>query len=323
MSTKPLPLPDLKDNPLLGIGLMLSFCAVIPFGDALVKHLGQTVPVMTLLVIRYAIQVLMMGTTMVWQKGGIAHILRYSRRAWWHLFWRTTMHIFGIIGMYYGLKYMPLADTTAIAFIFPILMLIVGHFYLKEQVGPQRAIAALVGFVGTLLVVQPNFVAVGLNALWPVAVAFTFVIFVLSTRQMSREVDPVSIQAVSGTMALILIAIPIVLLNGEAWPLWDLVEPAAADWPFLVMAGIIGSIGHLLMSAAIRFAPAATLAPMQYLEIPFATLIGWVIFSDLPNQLAAFGIVVTVASGLYIIYREQQAQRAERKLTAEKGAAPL
>nr|WP_321445435.1 DMT family transporter [uncultured Cohaesibacter sp.] len=314
-------LPEMKDNPLLGIGLMLSFCAVIPFGDALVKHLGQTVPVMTLLVIRYLIQVLMMGTTMIWQKRGIGHVLNYSKRAWWCLFWRTAMHILGIIGMYYGLKYMPLADTTAIAFIFPILMLFVGHFYLKEQVGPHRAIAAIVGFIGTLLVVQPNFVAVGLNALWPVGVAFTFVIFMLSTRQMSREVDPISIQAVSGAMALMLVAVPLLLLNGKAWPLWDLVEPTAQDWPFLIMAGIIGSVGHLLMSAAIRFAPSATLAPMQYLEIPFATLIGWVVFSDLPNQLAAFGILVTVASGLYIIYREQQAQRAEKR-DADKQVKP-
>lgn len=313
MTDQTLPSNEVKDNPLLGIGLMLAFCAVIPFGDALVKHLGQTVPVMTLLVIRYIIQVLLMGPAMAWQKRGFSHLFHYSKRAWWLLFWRTAMHILGIVGMYFGLKYMPLADTTAIAFIFPILMLIVGHFFLKEQVGPHRAIAALVGFVGTLLVVQPNFVAVGLNALWPIGVAFSFVIFVLVTRQMSREVDPISMQATSGVMALAIMSVPILLLNGEGWALWDLIEPSVQDWPFLIMAGIVGSVGHLLMSASLRYAPAATLAPMQYLEIPFATLIGWMVFSDLPNSLAAVGIVVTVAAGLYIIYREQNAQRAAAK----------
>jgi drug/metabolite transporter (DMT)-like permease len=73
------------------------------------------------------------------------------------------------------------------------------------------------------------------------------------------------------------------------------------------MMGVIGSVAHLLMTWSLRFAPVATLAPMQYLEIPFATLIGWVVFAALPNGLAAAGIVVTIAAGLYVIHRERLA----------------
>jgi drug/metabolite transporter (DMT)-like permease len=63
------------------------------------------------------------------------------------------------------------------------------------------------------------------------------------------------------------------------------------------------------MSWSLRFAPSATLAPMQYLEIPVATVIGWLVFRDLPNGLAAFGIALTVASGLYIVLRERALSR--------------
>ncbi len=298
------------DNVLLGIALMLAFCLVIPFADALTKMLAGAVPVMTLVMVRYAIQVILTAPAMLLFKRGIAHVLDMSIRTWWLLFWRTVMHVFGVIGMYFGLKHMPLADTIAIAFIFPLLMLVVGYLFLGEQVGPHRLIAALVGFAGTLMVVQPNFVAVGLNVLWPLAVAVAMVIFNLVTRQMSRSIDPVSMQAVSGIMALVALAIPIIALNGERYEFFDLAFPGEEHWSLLIAVGVIGTLGHLLIAASLRFAPSATLAPMQYIEIPFATLMGWLIFSDLPNRLAATGIAVTICAGLYIVFREQRIQRA-------------
>ena len=83
----------------------------------------------------------------------------------------------------------------------------------------------------------------------------------------------------------------------------------AAAWLLLAM-GVFASGVHLLMTWSLRFAPAATVAPLQYIEIPFATAIGFVVFGALPNALAAVGIVVTVAAGLYVIHRERRA--AER-----------
>ena len=76
--------------------------------------------------------------------------------------------------------------------------------------------------------------------------------------------------------------------------------------------GVLGTGAHLLMTWSLRFAPSATLAPMQYLEIPVSTLIGWLIFRDLPNGLAAVGIAVTIAAGLYIITRERTIARRLR-----------
>jgi drug/metabolite transporter (DMT)-like permease len=93
--------------------------------------------------------------------------------------------------------------------------------------------------------------------------------------------------------------------------------PPRETWALLATIGVIGTCAHLLMTWSLRFAPSATLAPMQYLEIPFATIIGWFLFRDFPNGLAAAGIAVTVATGLYIVYREQLTARASRILPAE------
>ena len=84
-----------------------------------------------------------------------------------------------------------------------------------------------------------------------------------------------------------------------------IIEPEGGSPPM----GAVGTVAHLVMTWSLRFAPASTLAPMQYLEIPFATLIGWIIFRDLPDGLAAAGILVTIAAGLYVIYREHKVSR--------------
>ena len=83
------------------------------------------------------------------------------------------------------------------------------------------------------------------------------------------------------------------------------VLPTGGDALLLGVLGVLGTVAHLLMTWSLRFAPASTLAPMQYLEIPFATLFGWLLFRDLPDGMAAAGIVVTVTSGLYIVLRER------------------
>ena len=133
----------------------------------------------------------------------------------------------------------------------------------------------------------------------------------LTTRQIAKETDPIGLQMVSGVMA-IAILIP-ALGFGHAYG----IETLQAIWPtlheagLLLAIGLLGTAAHLLMTWSLRYAPSATLAPMQYLEIPVATVIGWLIFRDLPNTLASVGICITIAAGLYIIMRERATARAK------------
>ena len=141
-----------------------------------------------------------------------------------------------------------------------------------EEVGPHRLAACAVGFVGTLLVVQPNFVDVGWPALWPLLVAVVFAMFMLVTRQVAKEVDPLVLQANSGLIATAIL-LPIVVFSTGLEPLeWGI--PATSLAWLLLPLGLFGTLAHLLMTWSLRFAPSATLAPVQYLEIPIATVIG-------------------------------------------------
>ena len=140
----------------------------------------------------------------------------------------------------------------------------------------------------------------------------------------ARDTDPIGLQAVSGIMASCVL-LPVLLIFGgiETGPAaLRLVMPSGQDWALLIGVGLLGTVGHLLMTWSLRFAPSATLAPMQYLEIPFATLIGWLIWRDLPDGLAAIGILITVASGLYIVLRERQLTRAGAKMASAAQSQP-
>jgi len=297
------------DRPFLGIVLMLGFCLFAPLGDAVAKLLGQTVAIGLLLSFRFSIQALVLipliwMTNRPWRMQG--RILRLT-------IMRTLLHILGIGLMVTALQYLPLADAVAIAFVMPFIILLLGRFVLNEHVGRRRLGAAIVGFLGTLLVVQPSFAVVGWAALLPLGVAVNFAVLMLITRQIAKETDPISLQAVSGVMAT-LILVPALLIG--TWKGFDMLTyspPNSTEISLLLGIGVIGTVAHLLMTWSLRFAPSSTLAPMQYLEIPMAALLGWTVFGDWPDVLALWGIAITVSAGLFILLTEQTS--AARALT--------
>ncbi len=290
-----------KDKPLLGVILMLGFCIVAPMGDAVAKLLGASVPLGQLLIVRFAVQAVLLlplvyFTGRAWRMRG--RVLKLT-------IFRTVLHIIGIGMMFTALRFLPLADAVAIAFIMPFLMLVLGKYYLGEEVGPRRLIACIVGFIGTLFVVQPSFAEVGWPALLPMGVAVNFAVFMLVTRQIAKETDPIGLQAVSGVMAMMIMVPLLWFTRSMDIPALSLITPTSFEWGLLFAIGSLGTLAHLLMTWSLRYAPSATLAPMQYLEIPIATVIGFLVFKDLPNTLASIGIAITIGAGLYIILRER------------------
>ena len=290
-----------QDRPALGILLMVGFCIVAPLSDGVSKLLSSTVPVGEIVFARFAIQALFL-LPLAWMLG---KPLIYHGRLLGLIALRTVLHVAGVFAMISSLLFLPLADALAIAFVMPFIMLGLGWAFLGESIGPHRIGAAIFGFVGTLLVIQPSFANVGWPATLPLFVAVTFALFIMVTRMIASRTDPISLQLVSGMLSMPMI-LPVLMLGSYfEIGLVSPIVPSRFDLALLILVGLLGTIGHLLMTWSLKFAPTATLAPMQYLEIPFAALIGWVLFRDWPNGLAAIGIIITIGAGLYIILREQ------------------
>ncbi len=294
------------DRPLLGIAFILGFCAVIPLGDATAKLLGASVPLVQVLLCRFAGQALILLPVVALTGGTLAMPARILRVT----FLRTLLHVSAMGAFFMALRYLPLADATAITFVLPFILLLLGWLLMGEEVGPRRLVACTAGFAGTLLVIQPSFAIVGWPALLPLLVALLFAFFMLLTRRIAKETDAIALQAVSGLMATAVLLAAMGLGAGSDLAILDIVRPSPREALLLVAIGVFGTVGHLLLTWSLRFAPSATIAPIQYLEIPVATFVGWAVFGDLPNGLAALGIAVTIGAGLYILLRERYLSRS-------------
>lgn len=296
------------DRPVLGILLMLGFCILAPLTDGMAKLLGEVFPVFQLVAVRFAVQAIVL----------LPVVLVMSRQVEWRagllgvLALRTALQILGISLMFLALRFIPLAEAVAIAYVMPFLVLLLGWLFLGEEVGPRRLGACVVGFAGTLMVMQPSLAEVGLPAVLPLAVAIVFALYMLVTRRIAREVDPITMQGISGLMACVILLPALAVLDDRGPEAFRFVMPVASDWTLLLVLGLLGTGAHLLMTWSLRYAPTSTLAPMQYLEIPFAAAIGLLMFGDFPNGLALAGILVTISAGLYVVARERAVTRKAR-----------
>ena len=313
----------ISDRPLIGLLFVFAFCLLAPLGDALVKVVGMGAPLMVLLLSRFVFQAVSLAPVVLLS----GREFPTDRRIFGLICLRSLFHILGIGMMFTALRLLPLADAIAIVFVFPFILLFLGRFVLGEEVGRDQIIACVLGFGGCLLVIKPSFAEVGIVALLPVAVAFAFSTFMLITRSIAKECDPISLQATSGgiSTAMLLFVWLLVWLGagqGAGHPApYDLtiMLPASERIAWLLLAiGALGTAGHLCMTIALRFAPSATLAPLQYVEIPIATFLGWLFFGELPDGLAALGIMITTGAGVFVVMSERQTLSTQAAKNAEK-----
>ena len=297
-----------NDNILLGVALMIGFCVTAPLLDVAAKLASTHIPVGQITTARFLVQAVIMAPICL----VLGHSLRLARPLWRLVALRAALLIISTYFFVGAIRFMPLADALAIAFVEPFIILLLAKWYFGDEVGPRRLGAAAVGFAGVLLVIQPSFAAFGPVALMPLGTAISFAAYMLVTRQLSRQMHPVSMQYHTATVASLMCLPVMVLANGTGWATLDPVMPFGLHWLWLLGVGAFASLSHMLMTYALRYAPSATLAPLHYLEIVSATTLGLLIFGDFPNRLALTGIVVIIASGLYVIHRERVVARQAR-----------
>jgi len=289
------------DRILTGVALMIGFCLTAPLLDAFSKLAVREVPVGTVTLGRYVVQGALMWPLAL----ALGQSLHLSRRAFWLSLVRAGVSILSTYCFIAALRVMPMADALAIAFVEPFIILLIAWALFKENVGPHRLGACFVGFVGCVLVIQPSFAHFGPVALLPLATAFSFALYILITRSLSQHVNPVAMQFHTAVLGSLLCLPLLAAGQGLGIAGLQLAAPHGMFWLWCFGVGFAATFSHLAMSFALRFAPTSTLAPLHYLEIVTATLLGFVIFGDFPNALSWVGIVVIVGSGLYIIYRER------------------
>lgn len=200
-----------------------------------------------------------------------------------------------------GLQFVPLAEASAMMLITPLIVTALAMPVLKEPVGPRRWAGVVCGLIGALIIIRPGSEVMQVGILFPAAAAACYAIYQLSTRALSHA-DPI-------LTTLFYTAAGGALCTSAVVPFyWT--TPDWQGWAMMVGAGLCGGIGHGALIRALTLSPASVISPFTYMNLIWATLFGYVLFSELPDRWTVIGALIIVGSGLYVYHRERRRKSA-------------
>lgn len=286
----------LQDRPQLGIIMMLAAWFLFALVDVSAKWLVLAgLPAFQLAFMRYAGHFVISAGLL--SKDGV-DFRRFQTRHPWQVASRALLLISATIGNFYALNFLPLTVVSAIMFSSPIIVCILSMTVLKEEIGPWRWGAILMGFAGVLVVIRPFGESFHPAMLLPLYNATALALYSLMTRRLAGVVAVETQQFFLGALGTVL------LLPFAAW-VW--VPPATnLDLLLLVGLGVGGWAGHQFLTHAHRFATANRLMPYTYSFLIYIALLSWLIFNDTPDLWVILGALIIVVSGLIIWKREQR-----------------
>lgn len=308
------------ENPFRGMAIMAACMLLLPGMDAIAKVLavhGGMAPAQVTLY-RFLFQFVCCLPLLIFLSGRSAFS---ANRPGMNLL-RGALHAAASLMFFTAVKYMPLADVFAIYFVEPFMLTAMSAFFLGEKVGWRRWAAIVIGFGGALIVIQPSWEIFGWTALLPVACAFLFSLYLFMNRAIGESDSPLVMQTWAGAGGTLFMGVA--LLAGNTVGHADFapsLPQGGLELGLLVLLGSMSGFLHLFVVRAFRMASLSLLAPFQYFEIISATVLGYVLFSDFPNPGKWLGIAIIVASGLFIIWREQvRAKENKMRAMAETAA---
>ncbi|KFX67668.1 membrane protein [Pseudomonas taeanensis MS-3] len=282
----------LVSNPMLR-GILLTLVSVACFAshDAVAKYLAGLYPILLLTWFRYLSHTLLMGAVLL-PKHGLS-ILR-SQRPWLQL--TRALALLGVSLLFVtGLRYVPLAEATAVIFLAPLLVTLLSATLLRERINLAQWLAVVLGFIGVLVIVRPAGAMFTPAILWPLGAALCFALYQILTRISAAHDSAATSNFLAGAINCLIVS----LLIPFFWqtPQWQHLLG-------LLSLGVIGMCGHQLLILAFRQASPAILAPFSYGQLLFAGLFGWLVFDQVPDARALLGMALIMLAGLGIAYTQ-------------------
>lgn len=274
--------------------------------NALVRWLSLSLDPFETLFLRYVFSVVAMAPLVL--RVGWAKFRPHRISA---QFWRGAIHLVGLLLWFHALPHIALADTTAIGFTTPIFIMIGAVFVLRESMVWQRWVAALIGFAGVLIVVGPKLSGqVGPYALMSLAAAPVFACSFLLTKVLTRH-DRTDVIVVWQAITISVLALP--------FACWHWTWPSANQWVWFALCGVLGSIGHYCLTSSFKLADLSATQSVKFLDLVWATMIGFLFFGDLVSTTTMIGGVVILAATVAITrWEATERRRAEQPIGDER-----
>lgn len=288
---------------LKGIGLMGVAAMIISVMHVLVRDLSSEINPIQIAFYRNVIGFMML----------FPFLLRQDRSLWITKqpklqFFRAIIGTCALLSWFTALGMMPVGDATAISFVTVLFVTIGAALVLKEKVGPRRWAAILVGFVGTMIIIRPGSGLFGTGALVALMSTVFWAAALICVKILSRTDSSITMVFYANVFFTIFSFIPALFF--WTWPTFE-----QTMWMLLI--GVMATLGHLCMAQSLKMADATAVAPMDYTRMLFAAGAGFLMFGEFPDVMTWVGGTVIFLSTVYITYRESQAKKA-----ATAAAAP-
>ncbi len=280
----------------IGLLMALAGFAALSCGDAVIKSIAGEWPGTAVATLRYSIGAAGLGLLLWIREGRAAFTVPMPKMQ----ILRGVSVAVATLCFFSAIFLMPLAEATAIVFTSPIITAMLSAVLLKERVGKATWIASAIAFVGVLAIMRPNIALLGVAALLPLIAALCMSMMMMANRAVAGAGSPLQMQ-----FLIAVIAAPVLLLAAFAGQMSGVSAFAVAmpDWTIVArctLVALTATCSHWLVYLATTRASAADIAPMTYVQLPTAMLLGILLFKDWPDALALVGFAVIIAAGLYL-----------------------
>ncbi len=290
-------------------GLLYALCgfATLSMGDAVVKSMSGQWPPTAIAATRYALGAVGLSVLLGWREGRSGFALPHLPVQ----LLRGFAVALATVGFFTAIAFIPLAAATSITFTSPMITALLAALVLGEPARRETVVASLVAFGGVLVVLRPNFAAAGPAALLPLLSALGMSLLMIGNRFVAGKASSLAMQFSVAVMATPLLLLAATAGHASGMPRFVLTMP---DWTVLARCALVAcsaSLAHWLIYMGTTRAGPATVAPMTYVQLLIATLLGWIFFGDRPDGLTMLGAAIIIGAGLYLWNAGRRRERQE------------
>lgn len=292
-----------------GIAWMIfaTFCYAVLY--AVVKHLSQDLHTLQIVFFRSALGVVFMLPWLIRAGIGVLHTARHGA------FWlRAGLNYVGMVLLMWGIGHLALQDVTALMYTGPLFTVVFVALILREKVGVARAMALAVGFSGALVIIRPGVIPISVAAIAILGTSAVYALCNVVTKSLGRS---------EGSNKIVFYVFFLMMVIGAGPALYVWTTPALALWPWIVAMGVLSSLATQGVTRALVEADASVVMPFNFLKLPFAVVLGFTFWSEVPDLWTGIGAAIIFASTYYIGRREAAANAAAKAAETAKPAQPV
>ena len=285
-------------------GLVLAFLSFLIFscGDAVVKHVSQNYSVILILFWGQLTGLFLLVILASIDKNGVLGMIR-SRQFGWHIL-RGVIMSGQVFCIFYAFSSIPMAQAYSFVFAAPIFSTVLTRLFLKEEIPFKKWAALFTGFAGIIVILRPGFITIEIGMLSALLSGFLFASGYVLGRFIGSKEAPYTFGFYPFLMAFLLSTLFLAFGDGKG-----LYIPHSYDLMLMMMTGAASAIALLFLSWAFNYAPVPSVSSFQYTQMIWGTMFGWLIFGELPDIWTYVGGLLIIASGAYMIWHDQKAQR--------------